>query len=636
MSTAQVDTLRSAPIGGRAESASDYPGLMDVWSRSGSKYRIRAIVLLGVNIVLFAGLGSFAFWLRSGVWVAPLTDGYWDQFSEAFRFATNNRLTLASLLVEPINVRDVPMQIPILGLLMAALIAIPILVSILYRFPSSLPFVAVVGLVAVMPWLAITLLGSCLVASVRPFRTRFRFVSALVALVPIVVYLLLAWRGSADTIVGRIDPIDRIKFVAPWVLAVVAAGVTFAIVLMIARLVDYRPGAITPLLAIMFGLPVALFEVNVGRDELNYRLLERRARAHFADVDASSAWHETARRNWKRYPLPRPAWQATQELAEQQWLFELSDDVSPNESILSKHQLELVAECDRFLLYFPDSRYASNTLYIKARARSMRIDARAFRETKWIRFYDDFPNAATKNTWQMVLANNPDSPLGAVAGLRLAQLNARSGKVELARDQLATMIRRFDQYRKAEPASAAAAGSLSGVLARGAPEDSLDIPLGAIVLEAHRLFDLFTNNRDPLYGYEPISGPVRSTEELSFGLMDLDPRHERYADHLRTLLARYPHCQIEDNILVELGKAAASSDERIARFEECLRRFSERDAVPEAMFRLADAYRSAGRSDAAAPLLNDLVAGFPDSVWARQVQRGPVRITAIRRTRTGP
>ena len=103
-----------------------------------------------------------------------------DELAQAFLSvgATQRHVSLGSLLHEPISVQDVPMQIPILGLLMAALIAIPILVSLLYRFWASLPFIAVVGFLAVMPWLAITLLISCIVASVRPFRTRFRFVSA--------------------------------------------------------------------------------------------------------------------------------------------------------------------------------------------------------------------------------------------------------------------------------------------------------------------------------------------------------------------------------------------------------------------------------------------------------------------------
>ena len=53
--------------------------VMDVWSRSESKYRIRAIALLVLNILLFAGVSSFAYWLRSGEVFAPAMESYTDQ-----------------------------------------------------------------------------------------------------------------------------------------------------------------------------------------------------------------------------------------------------------------------------------------------------------------------------------------------------------------------------------------------------------------------------------------------------------------------------------------------------------------------------------------------------------------------------
>ncbi len=223
-------------------------------------------MLLAVNVLLFAGVGCFAYWIRSGVVFAPAMEGYRDQFVQTFNFGRHTTVSLADLLIAPISIQDVPMQIPIIGLLMATLIAIPILVSILYRFWSSLPFILVVGVLAVMPWLAITLLGSCIIASIRPFSMRFRFISGVAGLVPIVVYLALAWHGSAELVMGRFDPIDRVKFIAPWVLAIVAATLLFAIVLTIAKLVDYRPGALTPLLALMVGLPVGVFAFRVGLD----------------------------------------------------------------------------------------------------------------------------------------------------------------------------------------------------------------------------------------------------------------------------------------------------------------------------------------------------------------------------------
>ena len=603
----------------RPHTASAAPlDLMDVWSRSGSKYRIRSILLLTVNIVLFAAVGSFAYWLRSGEVFAPAREGYWDLLAQTFRGVGRAEVSLGSLLIEPISVQAVPIQIPIVGLLMAALISIPILVAILYRFWSSLPLIAVVGFLAVMPWLAVTLLGSCILASVRPFRTRLRFMSALIGLVPAIVYLTLAWSGTTDAVVGRIDPVDRIKFVAPWVLAIVASTLVFAIVLAIAKMVDYRPGAVTPLLAVMFGLPVALFEFHVGRDELYYRLLEKLDQAHFTEVHASGEWQQAARRAWERHPLPRPAWDAIREVEREKWLFEFVTDIGPRQSELTRHQAELSDLCDRFHRFFPDSPYTPNALFIKARAWDRRVDWSEFKTTKWIRFYEDFPSPASHETWRIIAENRPDTALGAVALLRLAQLEARDGDIERATTKLTTLLDTFDSTPLTSSSSPKAAKASKGVLARGAPEASLDIRLDRIVLEAHRLRELLVSNLDPIYGYDPLCGSRRVDDSLRWGLLDLDPRHERYVEHLEAIKAKYPNCQIEDNIELEIANATTSMTARIDRLEVLLRQFPSGDAAPEALLRLGMAYQTgedAARSDDAfARLTRD----WPDSIWTRQ------------------
>lgn len=609
--------------------------LKDVWSRSGSKYRIRAIVLLAVNVLLFAGAGSFAFWLRGGVRFAPAHEGYWDEFGQTFLsvgFMGHTGVSLGSLLLEPISVQDVPMQIPILGLLMAALISIPILVAILYRFWSSLPFIAVVGFLAVMPWLAITLLGSCVLASVRPMRTRFRFMSALLALLPAVMYLILAWYGTSDLVAGKIDPVDRIKFVAPWVLAIVAATLVFAVVLAIARIVDYRPGAIAPLLAVMFALPVALFEFRVGRDELYYRLLEDLNEVHFADVDASVELDQAVMESWARHPPARRTMRGVRELVETRWLFELASEISPVRSVLSRHQAELAGRCDWFLKYFPDSRYAVNALFIKAQALDMRVDPGEFRHAKWVRYYDDFPSPASREAWQMIVENSPETAMGAVAMLRLAQLDAGDGDLERAIAKLELLQARFNSLAKSGDMAPTHSGPLKAVLARGVPEASLRIPMERIILEAHRFHDLFVANRDPLYGYDPISGPRHRADTFPFGLMDLDPRHERYVENLKTLKGEYPNCQIEDNIDLEIAKATASVGLRIELLETCLNDFPNRDMVPETLFRLGVAYKSNAESEKSRTVFARLFHEHPDSIWTEQATRyAPRQTTRIGR-----
>lgn len=591
---------------------------IDVWTRTHPKYRIRAIVLLSVNVLLFAGVGSFAWWLRSGDWFAPATSGYLDELGYTFLGVGDADVSLGSLLIDPINVQQVPMQIPILGLLMAALISIPILVAILYRFWSSLPFIAVVGFLAVMPWLAITLLLSCVLASVRPFRTRIRFVSALVGLVPAVVYFALAWSGSSEMIVGRIDPVERIKFVAPWVMAIVAASIAFALVLTIARVVNYRPGAITPLLAVMFGLPVALFEANVGRDELYYRLLESRDQLYFTDTDASIALEQAARERWENHPSPKPPWSAVLDFESTKWAFALTGGVREYESKLTELQTDVTTRCDWFLEHFPDSRYAVNVLFIRARALDMRIDQGEFRKTRWIRFYDDFPSTASRRWWRFVLANAADTPAGDVAALRLAQLDARDGDMDRAVAKLQTLLLEDHSIAKAKPQTG---GALTQALARRDVQSSLRISTDRTLIKSQWLYHLIVDNRDPIYGYDPLGGPRVRGPEPHFGMLDLDPRDDQYADNLLRLEQHYPNCQLEDNIDLELADLAPDADTKIRRLNELITRFPGRDAIPEALLRLGLAYCEHGRPDRGDETLRELIQRFPDSIWAQQAAR---------------
>ncbi len=593
----------------------------DVWSRSGSKYRVRAVVLLAINVLLFAGVGMFAFWIRSGV-IAPSTDSYWDFLAASFRFGQQSSVSLGSLLLSPINVQEVGMQIWVLGLLMAALISIPILTSILYRFWSAIPFLAIIAFLAVMPWLAITLLTSCIIASVPPFRSKFRFMSALFGLVPAVIYLTLAWGGTTDVVAGVVDPVDRIKFIAPWVLAIVAAAVVFAIVLIIARFVDYRPGAVTPLLAVMFALPVGLFEYHVGRDELYYQLLSSLNQTYFTDIDASVPFQQAVEEAWQQHPLPRPSLDTIRARKSMEWHLGLISDI-PFHTSLAKHQAELVDQCDWFLKYLPDSKYSINALYIRARALDMRVDSSSFRQSKWIRFYDDFPNEASRYSWRKVAENDKTSDMAFIASLRLAQLDARGGQVRRSIDRLNELLGRDShEIRAMNP-------QIPGNPQSNQPETntpdsrSLNITINTAILEATRLRDFLINNEDPIYDYDPICHNQARPGPLWYGLLDLEPRHEQYGQNLRSLKEAYPNCQIEDNIDLEIAKTTKQPQLKIEGLESCLRKFPRRDSAPEALYRLAAALREVGRVSESDARLASLATEYPNSIWAERASRFP-------------
>ncbi len=595
----------------------------DVWTRSGPRYRVRAVLLLIVNVLLFAGLGAFALWLREGQPFPWLLENYADNLSATFRFTGDMQVSLSSFLVGPMSVQDVPILLPIVGLLLASLVMIPILVAILYRFWACIPFIAVVGFVAVMPWLAMTLILSCVLASVRPFRLRQRVFSALLGLVPVAIYLVMASRGAGAHVGNVADPMGPIKYATPWLFTIVSAAVIATVVLLIARLVDYRPGAIAPVMAVMFALPVLLFEFYVGRDELYYRLLEREQNL-FTDVSAADVLERRAEETWLELPEQRrvdfQVWRAFREI-----MFKLNlmtDDPLTWTSWLTDQQQRLVQHCDTFVLQFPDSPYACNALYIKGSALSTRVNLREFSRTKWIRYRDDYPHKASWTAWRMIVENCPGSDTAAVALLRLAQLDARDGNPRLALEQLDRLIEEFSNRPPAPPKSRAE--GLSAILTPPGRTASLNISLDAVLLEAHRLRDLLSSNNDPIYGYAPlVGGGSEASSSPQLGLLKLIPYEDRYEMNLRRLIEQYPRAQILDNVELELARIADTAEQRMARLTEFVDTYrdGDSDALPEAMYRLAVLLQDANRREEAQAFFCRLLNRHAGTIWAQQARR---------------
>jgi hypothetical protein len=283
-----------------APTAADQPPIVDVWSRTAPKYRRRAIVMLILLWLLFAGLCCFTFWLRTGAPLPWTHERYGELLVRSFMPAGQQQVTLADFLSNPINVRDVPIHAVIMGLLFASLTSIPILVTILYRLPSAIVLSAMVIFLAAMPWLGLTILLGCILTVLPPFRFTFRYASALIGLVPIAVYFVSAsWQPAAAA--PRSFQNQALMY-APWVLALLSSCVICAVALLIARLINYRPGGIPPLLVALFAIPVLLFHTQVGRDELEYRVLEEyigpTGHSMFVKADAGTIAEREAARRW--------------------------------------------------------------------------------------------------------------------------------------------------------------------------------------------------------------------------------------------------------------------------------------------------------------------------------------------------
>lgn len=597
--------IRAVPGGPTAEDHS-----IDVWQWTRPKYRLRALALLLINALLFAGLGCFAYWLRTGRYIASSWQVYTNELWRTFDPTLPDQPTLIDFLLYPIPADQVPLMMVIVGLVLASLTAIPILVAMLYRFPFSLIFTAIIGFVAMLPWLAITLTFCCFLARLRTLRFSFHYATALVAVLPCLAYYALATQDASLTMVHT--PVEQAKLYFPWVLALVAACAVMGVVLLLARLVNYRPGAIAPLLAVMFAIPVILFEAKVGRDELYYRLLETTfgpgSSVYFVDnTDASVAVKQEAQERFEHTQNPGATLGAMLDQVILEWQLRLASE-------MEGHRYEAVVACEAFREDFPESRYIPNTLYIEGRAMDMRVDQEMFRRELKLLFYKDFPNGASRPVWQELHDAYPDSPLWTEATLRLAQLEARSGNVDLAVERLDELMA---QDQADETAKAEVAVGWQGFFAKRPAAGTLGVDPSAIVLEARKLRHLLVNNRDP------------HQKDLALRrLLSFDPRHPMYRHNLERLRAelaeKYPLTPLRDNLDVRIAATPPSDSLRIDGLKKCveeLMRAPNSDALPRARYELGLAYKKDDRPEEARAAFEDVIRFHPDSPWALEASR---------------
>ncbi len=620
MSERHADPLaRDAPVAGGPGTLAAAPPvrphtepITDVWSWTARKYRVRARLLLLLNLTLYAGLCVFIHWLH----FARAFDFRWSAYLEPLRFWGPQTQNLTDFVLFPISVVQTPVYGIVLGLLLAATVAVPISVAILYRFSSALPFVAAVFVFAHTPWLSITLLGSCILAAVRPFRLSFRYASALVGLLPVLLYLYLATRGSPSVPSVSTSPELKLLLIGPWLLGILGACTMLALIIFIARVVNYRPDGVAPVMAVMFATPAVLFHMYVGVDELRYRLLEAEfgpRSARFEPVqDAANRILDLLHR-WTQPGIDREPLRAALLTV---WSAQPSELDALKRRILRPLVLELLTDrreaydaCRAFIADYPRSRYVPCVVYIQARALDTRMDERRLVGSEAQReLYTDFPHAQSEPAWINLVTQYPDSPLAVAGRLRLAQLRLRRGDADGALAELAAAS--AVPPRPPVPREP----TMRRLLYSRPPEASLEFDPEPYLFEVERLRELILANRDdPRFGVAPLQA-----------LAQLDPHRPLYAAQLARLAETYAGGLLEDNLQVRRAAATRERELRAERLAACLARFPTGDAAPEALFQLADyELHQSGAADpqrraAGLARLRTIIADYPHSAWARQ------------------
>jgi len=594
----------------------DPADIVDVWSRTAPKYRRRAVIMLILLWLLFAGLCCFAFWLRTGVPLPWSYDHYAALMARSFIPAGQDQITLADFLSHPINVRDVPIHAVIMGLLFASLTSIPILVTILYRLPSAVVLCAMVIFLAAMPWLGLTVLLGCVLSVLPAFRFSFRYASALIGLVPIAIYFVSASWQPASTSPRSFQ--NQALMYAPWVLALLSSCVICAVALLIARLINYRPGGIPPLLTALFAIPVLLFHTQVGRDELSYRVLEESigpaGRTLFARVDAGMLAEREAARSWSDARDTSFAELSRQLLG--QFIDRALVDAESD-------RLRAIESCDRFIREFPQSRYVANVLFLKGQVQDYRLVGSSLARNQRIEYRNDSPSLASLATWETIRQQFPASSLSAVALYKLAILHARQGKLTDALELLNSLLLRFDLARATTQPRMPPPDARNFVFQRTDPTAGLGLDVAGLVLQARRLRELIESSQgDAPRPYDEVFEVVPKTEERTIHpvqlLLWLDETAPAYASNLRALIAHFPESVTSDFARIRLTMQEAAISRRIDRFRVLVSQLANRPSAAQALFCLAEVLEDDNITDEARTRYDDLARLYPNSCWAQE------------------
>ncbi len=580
----------------------DPSSLVDIWSRPGEWAHQRAYIFLFINFVVYAGLNTFLFWIHR----AKLFDFSWASYTVMYH------KTLIDFLFYPISLSEAPVLIPILGMLMAIIIAVPILVSQLYGFRYSIAFPFCVLILAHLPMLSLFLLISCMVASISKEQIPFKFGVTLIGLSPIVLYFYIATRGAG---VLRLKSIDPTLLYAPWVLAFLAASGISASVLAAAKLLKYRPGGILISMIPFFVIPGILFNIYIGRDQLEFRLMAYRyipgKSMTFTPVDLSGPVFDATIKKWRRYKI-----HDLQEIVDlARFEFPFASHVR-----LQKDRHKVISACEHFRKSYPKSKFMPNVLYVLGLAQDMRFDYTVLRKKWMLEYHTNLVSPQSRSTWLKLFHDYPNSIYSLPAMFRLSVLAVREGNITRARELLQRLIK-FSKHMKDTAASRPASRqpkSFIGLFAEPTQTDIPQINLPRIIERAQELLALINNNADDkVFGAKPLAE-----------LMRLDPAHPRYRDHLLELAIKFSGAKLHDNLLVRYAMEASDPKEREKLLRRYVKLFKGTDAGAEALYHLARLMQSFGlvnidpqSYNQAEEYYRTLIHDYPNSIFASRAKK---------------
>jgi hypothetical protein len=477
----------------------------------------REAVFLTLNLAFF--LAACALWryLGSGAWMDVSLASLLEELVAP----------LGRILQSPLEVTGHPWMIVVVGLLLAELLALPILVAVLYRLWLGVGLALIVAAVAHAPLLALAVGLGCWLAARTPLRAGAPFFAVTLGLVPVVAYLVLSAVVEVQT---RTDPpLQRVAQVAPFALAMVAALVSSAAALGLLRLLRYRPGFLWPVLAVLTAVPAAVFFDRVGRGELEYCVIVRNLAP--GDMVFKS-------QRLKEY-LARPE---NAGLNEGTLRLRLQDG-------LDRRRNGLVQRCRLFRQRFPRRVRTPAVLWVQAQCASLEINERNLRSDPPVLSYTArYVVPESEPLWRALSEDYPGSPQAALARWHLAELALQRADVQAAMPLL-------------ESAETGLQNVVNSPGAAGPFDPPESVPgrayCAAALPQVQRLRWLVEKNH---LLYDP------NAAEAMAALMRIDPTRGDYGRQVVAMLDdpnhHYGRTALGDNLLLAVAKATADVQDR--------------------------------------------------------------------------
>jgi outer membrane protein assembly factor BamD (BamD/ComL family) len=572
---------------------------VDLWSRPGPWARKRAYIFLCINVLVYVLLTVFIFWMHNG----KLFDFSWLSYSGAYSH------TLIDFLIFPISIQDAPIMVPVIGMLMANIIVVPILIAQLYGFRYSIAFSLCVLIFSHLPMLCFFLIASSFIASAGKHKLPFKFGVTLLGLLPLTLYFYLATQGAVGLQLRLADPT---LLYAPWILAFLAAAGIAAIVLVFARIVHYRPGGVLIGMIPFFLIPMLLFQRYIGADQLEFRLLVHRYGPDsiiFAPVDISGQVFQDTLKAWRRYKIRNL--QEIVDLATTEFPYVAAQ-------YLQNDRDRILEVFNEFQTYYPHSRFIPNAMYIYGLTQDMHFDFGVLQRKWTVEYTTDLVSPQSAPTWRTLIEKYPDSIYAEPARLRLAIQTIRDGHPEVSKMLLRQLLAKAEHLTltpSTQPAEAVT--TLQDLFSEPKQTNIPQIDMSSLLEEAQELLELIENNEnDPQFGVLPLSE-----------LMKLDSHHPKYRDHLLAMAIKFTGSKLHENLLVRYADTDPDPAQRRVLLERYSDYFLGRDAGAEALYRLANLLEAWGLANMDSQAYRQaeeryslVIKNYPKSIYATRAK----------------